>query len=83
MRLFVEAELPDYCYVSEAAYWVALGRAPTDEREITENENREYIAVNVRLGDDALWSGDVADFGSHFQNLSFANLGLKSTVLAT
>ena len=77
MRLFVEAELPDFCYVSEAAYWVALGRIPPDEREIGNALNGEYTAVNARLGEEATWNGQITNMEFGFSESELHAFGVK------
>lgn len=77
MRLYIEAEVPDICYVTEAAYWVALGRVPAFHMEERKRGVSEYEMVDFRLGEEAEWDGTLGDITDYFLESEFRAFGIE------
>ncbi len=76
MRLFVEAEVPEICYVTEAANWVALGRVPAFQMVDKRVRPGEHEHVDYRLGEDSEWNGEVGDYDDYISESEFRAFGI-------
>lgn len=77
MRLFTEVELPETCYVSEAALWVSLGRAPTVNWHWEPDGDDEYRYVDGRVARGTVWDGGTVDFNHPIQPSEFQSMGIE------
>jgi hypothetical protein len=69
MRIFREALLPDTCYVTEAACWLALGRVPDF---LTNDEG-----FDSRNDEEAAFTGERVDsFRTDFSEMEFRMIGV-------
>ncbi len=72
MKMYEEALLADYCLISEAPYWVALGRLPEPAFEGSRETEEDARRSTERIDDDNLFF--VFD---GFEEAEFSALGIE------
>lgn len=78
MIFFQQIETPEFCYIAEAALWLALGRVPPSWREEVNDPvtgNLQY--VDFRRGEEAMLKGTCRNYASAFHEEEFKAIGLE------
>ncbi|WP_068113382.1 hypothetical protein [Tropicimonas marinistellae] len=86
--LYATIEPAEFCYLSEAALWIALGRVPPRKTEWIDDDAGEDLpndgnggaspiaTIDIRLGEDAYWLGLTRDVGQYrFSEPEFRAVG--------
>lgn len=77
VSLFQRVETPEFCYISEAAHWIAIGRVPIAHMETSKPTlSSDYLYVDYRRGDEAMWDGEPQWTPGEFSYEEFLNAGI-------